>query len=519
MDKPATTGIHAANSQIHPPEDAPKEIGINEDVDHETYSHILCNRLPSKFLSKMIIFCLALISGMQMGAVYAGFLTLMETVSWSRLSIYTTVYYPLSYKMFFGPVVDLFFIKKLGKCKTYLVLVGLVLSTAWFILSQHMDHLLKHEEVGKLTVIWFCLFQTLVFYQCAADMFLLKISPEVTRAELSIYQDIGAVLGEFITYNLFLPLNSLKFLNKFFYSESPRTVPLLTFEHLLIFMATVALITTLVILFFIAEIFAEHEENKITFKEFGKVIPRFFSRTEMIKLVVYIIIIRLFRFLVDPTVYPKLVSLGFSKADIANVDTLIFPVYYVINFFILKLMMVPGKLMVMHHLMNFLCLMGVLYKCLLVFELEANHNPTKTFWLYTVAILNERFTFRSMYLAGFVSTIAPLQVGSTFVSLFMSLNMATQSIPTSLGLWLSDILPVSYTVYALGLLGTQTVVCLATFNYAAGLDTKDKSLFDVTKADGGDREEDPLLELSRSSNQQASDVSHFKDRVSKGFLN
>lgn len=443
------------------------------------YTKILFNRLPSVALSKVIIFCIALISGMSMGMVKSLYYGLMESAGPSALSLFSIVYYPLAYKLIWGPLVDMFYIKKLGKCKTYLVCCGIALSVIWYVTAEYTKDMIERGQALTLTLTWYGIFNMVVLFQCSGDIFLLKICPEVTKAELSIFQDLGLVVGEFFAFNIFMPLNGLKSLNKYFFADDPLTEPILSHKQMLTFMATMALVLSLSLLFFVGERIVEHHTNQVSCKRLGKVLPRFFSRPAMLKLLLYVIFLRVFRYMVNGTIYPKLNKLGLNKEDLANLDTVIFPVYFLLSFLILKKMMVVGQLMKMNHLMMTICAVLLLFKFILVKDLELNSNPTRTFWLMAVVMFLERFAIRPVYLAGFINTIAPMEIGATFVSLFMSINVACQSIPTTIGLWvLSHLtsLGVSYDVYALVPLTLQLLLCGITATYAFNLDYTDKEV-------------------------------------------
>jgi hypothetical protein len=438
------------------------------------YTQLFFNRLPDKTMSKVIIFSIAFISGLVMGMVKSVYMSLMEVVDNTTLSLFSIVYYPLSYKMFCAPVVDMFYIPKLGKCKSYLVSCGLILSIIFYTISGFTESMINRDGVVKLTIVWYTIFQTLVFFQCAADIYLLKISPEVTKPELSMYQDLGSVSGEFLAFNIFLPLNSVKFLNRSLFKENPLTEPVITHKQFLLFMASMTLLIVLIILLFVGERIVEHNANQVSCQKLARVIPRFFSRIEMVKLIIYIVFMRVLRYMVNATIYPKLTRLGFSKADMANVDTVLFPAFFLISLCGLKKLMVEGGLMKLNHIMNCISAFLVLSKYFLIVDLEANNVPIRTFWLLASILFIERFSVRPVYLGGFINTIAPVEIGSTFVALFMSINVACQSVPTSMGLWLEDHLPLSYATFVLVPMSAQFLILAFTAKYAVNLDSTPK---------------------------------------------
>lgn len=470
------------------------------------------NRLPSKHLAGVIIFSLAMIFGLTMGFVKSLNFDLMELnkdkaeFDTSLLSIFALAYLPLTYKVFCAPLVDLFYWHRLGKCKTYLITCGLALSTIWFAASAKIDDLIQPEGVVKLTIIWACVFQVLVFFQCAADIFLLKICPDASKAELSMYQDLGSVSGEFLAFNIFLPLNSVKFLNKDLFKQKPLTEPLISHRDFMLFMATFTLVVVIVLLLFVGERSLEYNVNKESCEHLAKIVPRFFKRSAMTKLFIYIVAMRIFRFLVGGTMMPKLSNLGFSKADMANIDTVTFPLFFLLSFFFLKHLMV-GRQMRMYHIMVILCTLILYARYFILVDYQSNSSQVRTFWLLAAISFVEKFTVRPVYLAGFVNTIAPLEVGSTFVALIMSVSVATHSLPNALGLWLVNVIPISYSLFVLVPLSLQVLLWILTTNYAIRLDFAKPELFNVTR-EISSQEDDPLLdsELTGVSEEVLVDV-------------
>lgn len=468
------------------------------------------NQLPNKTFSSLIIFCLAMIFGLAMGFVKSLSFDIMEfnkgkdNFDTSLLSVFSLVYLPLSYKVFCAPIVDIFYWNRLGKCKTYLVSSGFILSTLLFALSAQIEELIRPDGVKTLTIYWYAIFQVLVFFQCSADIFLLKICPDASKAELSMFQDLGCVTGEFLAFNVFLPLNSIKFLNKDLFKKKPLTPPLITHQQFMVFMASFTITVTLFLLIFIGERSFDEKDNKKACIQLGKIIPRFFKRPSMIKLFLYIVSMRVLRFTVGGTMLPKLSNLGFSKADLANIDTVTFPIFFLFSFLFLKRFMV-GRQMRMYHIMVILCTLILFFRYFILIDYDANRSYQRTFWSLAVFGFIEKFTARPVYLLGFISTIAPVDVGSTFVSLFMSISVSTQSLPNSFGLWLVNHLPVSYELFVLVPLSFQALIWLGTTAYAFSLDFINKELFDVTK-DASFSESEHLFDPESVSHEIYTDV-------------
>jgi len=58
----------------------------------------------------------------------------------------------------------------------------------------------------------------------AADSWIVTLLPEGKKEKGSAARYIGMIVGKMITFNIFIPLNSLHFINQYIFS-SPQTVP------------------------------------------------------------------------------------------------------------------------------------------------------------------------------------------------------------------------------------------------------------------------------------------------------
>jgi len=293
-------------------------------------------------------------------------------------------------------------------------------------------------------------------------------------------------------------LNSVKFLNSTLFKNNPLTEPLITYEEFLLFIATVVFLITAYMLLFVGERIIEHNTNQLNCKKLAAVVPRFFTRSTIVKLIFYIMGMRVLRYMINATVAPKLTRLGFSRADMANVDTVLFPAYFLISLLGIKKLLVEGRLMKLYHFMAFVCAVLVLLKYFIILDIQNNGAFWRAFCSYAVVLFIEKFAARPVYLASFVNTMAPIEIGSTFVALFVSIGVATQSVPTSMGLWLEDHIPVSYATFVLVPLSVQFIIIAATARYAIGLDSVSKEEFDVTKDNPPLEEINPLLRIERT---------------------
>ena len=92
-----------------------------------------------------------------------------------------------------------------------------------------------------------------VFLQIAAEMWVVKMFSEDEKAKGSVMLIVGMNMGIFTMYNVFVPLNSVAWLNKYIFTSNPRTEPLITHSGIVSFIAVVSLSIGLYVLLFVAE--------------------------------------------------------------------------------------------------------------------------------------------------------------------------------------------------------------------------------------------------------------------------
>ena len=446
----------------------------------DRFTKYFLNKIPSLHGAYFIIFSISFISGMVAGFTRSLFIDLHEAdVSYKDESMFAFINYPGFLRIITAPLVDIFFSKKVGKCKTYLVTAGLIMGITWLITAPLTEGMINTTGLVPLTMIWVFICQILVFYQSASDVYLLKVTAEHDKSSLSMCQDLGLSTGEFIAFNLYLPLSSIRHLECLGFCDIPLSTPLLTPKIFLYFMAATSILLSIYLLVFVSERVIEHNSNAQDCMQIGRVAVRMFSVKATRDLIIYLVLNRLFRSLTVNYLILKMMDYGFTKANMANVETVTFPLYFLISFFWLKELMV-GRLMKINHWAGIICNILLLSRYALIVDLHYNQDKVRTFWLLTLVTFVEKFAVRPVFMAAFINRIAPIQVGSTFVASIKSLVAASGSIPATLGMYLVESPYYSPDVFILGALGVQMLQAILQYKYAESLDFESKEDFDVT---------------------------------------
>jgi PAT family acetyl-CoA transporter-like MFS transporter 1 len=84
------------------------------------------------------------------------------------MSLLTLPGYPIIFKWIVAPIVDTYYIKRIGRRKTYLIGIGFILSIMLFILSFYITDWIKNEDINKI-VFYGIIFNSLATFKTVAD--------------------------------------------------------------------------------------------------------------------------------------------------------------------------------------------------------------------------------------------------------------------------------------------------------------------------------------------------------------
>jgi PAT family acetyl-CoA transporter-like MFS transporter 1 len=183
---------------------------------------------------------------------------LKEHMSYSQIGVFTLATYPYSLKLFWSPIVDSVFFSKIGRRKTWIIPIQLLLGAIFFWLAGNIDSYMIAEGDGwKNTYILTAIFLFVVFLSAtqdiAVDGWALNLLSEENLSYASTAQTIGLNTGYFISFTIFLAFNSAEFSNKYLRFE-PSDIGVLPLSTYLYFWGYIYFLVTTWLIFF------KHEE-------------------------------------------------------------------------------------------------------------------------------------------------------------------------------------------------------------------------------------------------------------------
>ncbi|KAF7367312.1 GYF domain-containing protein [Mycena sanguinolenta] len=214
---------------------------VEEQPLHEKHS------LSSEDKRAMVLLCvLYLIQGVPLGLALGSIpFILREHLSYSQLATFALSGYPYSLKLLWSPIVDSVFFVSVGRRKSWIIPMQIIVGTIMLYLSLNVQVLMDDasNHVPQLTF----LFTSLVFFSAtqdiAVDGWALTLLSHDSLSYASTCQTIGLNTGFFASFTVFLAFNSEAFTSKW-------GVPHLTLSAYLKFWCVMSYAVSLWLLFF-----------------------------------------------------------------------------------------------------------------------------------------------------------------------------------------------------------------------------------------------------------------------------
>jgi PAT family acetyl-CoA transporter-like MFS transporter 1 len=183
--------------------------------------------------------------------------------NWKHQGIYNFVHYPFSFKLIWAPIIDVCFIRRLGRRQTWLLPTQFALGISLIIFSFYIDSLIDGLKMASLTTfVFFIVFFTASQDVCV-DGWALTLFATSNVVWQSVSQTIGQTLGRFFGSSFLLTFESANFTNR--YIRTPlslriQNTGLFTLPHFVRFWGIVFLVATCIIAYLYRER-APHQIN------------------------------------------------------------------------------------------------------------------------------------------------------------------------------------------------------------------------------------------------------------------
>ncbi|OWB72031.1 hypothetical protein B5S31_g1732 [[Candida] boidinii] len=167
----------------------------------------------------ILLIILYLLQGVPIGLAFGSipFLLKSSDLSYSDLGIFSLASYPYSLKLLWSPIVDSFFFKKVGRRRSWIIPVQTVSGLTLLFLGSTIDVVMTEVQSNlyRLTYTFFLLILLCATQDIAVDGWALTILSKDALSFASTAQTIGLNTGYFLSFTVFLAMNSPDFANSY----------------------------------------------------------------------------------------------------------------------------------------------------------------------------------------------------------------------------------------------------------------------------------------------------------------
>lgn len=141
-----------------------------------------------------------------------------NTLSYSQFGLFSLAGYPYSLKLLWSPVVDQIYSQRIGRRKSWILPVQLLVGALFFILGGRIDEWIvpgRKIDFWKLNGCFLTLVTLCATLDVAVDGWALTILPQDKIHYASTCQSVGVNIGLFISFTIFLAFSSAPFCKQF----------------------------------------------------------------------------------------------------------------------------------------------------------------------------------------------------------------------------------------------------------------------------------------------------------------
>ena len=424
------------------------------------YTSLMWDTRLSLWPARCYIMCIFFLVGMTQGYRSSIVLMLQERgASYSDQSLFVLAGLPYSAKMFTAPLIDLFYWKRAGKCRTWIFTSSLVIFIVLVSYLLFNGSEIHPSEVGRLTLIWTIINIAVVFFHITGEIWILKIFDDTTlKGQSAGISQLAKALGFFMGYNIFIPLNDVNWLNDHIYNQ-PVIGPMVSNTGFVLFMAIFSLALGIFTICFVAEKQIETDFGAGYVKLYIKLLPRLLTLKSMKNLLLCLVMTRFFYYLIMESLLLKLIDGGIKKTYIVNWQTIAY-LFHIASIIVTTKLIKPGFIAKLNHMMFGYMAILLVFFLTIYLDLDQNGNLDRTKWLIVCLFMLEALFTKGLLTQAYMSIVAPADFSGAFLSMAFCTMNVSESVTNSLGLWIVDLNVVPYGVFA--------VVCCSMHLLAVG---------------------------------------------------
>ncbi|KAL7751001.1 hypothetical protein RI367_003581 [Sorochytrium milnesiophthora] len=377
--------------------------------------------LPRKDASNIVLLVfLYLLQGVPIGLTFGTLPFLLKSkLSYSDVAIFSFAGYPYSLKLLWSPIVDTKFFASIGRRKSWIVPIQLLAGALFWYLGRDIDGLLatEHVDIYWLTAIFFTTILLCATQDIAVDGWALTLLSKENIQFASTSQTVGINTGYFLSFTVFLALNSPEFSNKYLRS-TPQDLGLVQLGPYMQFWALMYLGLTLWLLLFKREITRHESEDDVGIRGAYQTIWSICKLPHMLKFIAVLLLAKIGFICNESVTGLKLLEKGFGKQDLALAVLVDFPFQLLFGYYAAKWSSGARPLAPWLYAFYGRLLFGVVG--MLVVSAYPENGVTNSYFVTVIAttvLSSFTSTVQFVSLGAFFSQIADPVIGGTYMTL------------------------------------------------------------------------------------------------------
>lgn len=436
---------------------------------HKTHCQMFFSRMPRYALASLVYLILFVAVGLTHGYERSVHIIMQsKRATMQDLSNFSLSNYPYILKVFIAPFLDRYYFKAFGRSKTYICTFGILLSVLYMVIASRMDGLMKEKKFSEISAIFFVMNCLLVVFQIACTTWVLTLFKKEQRSKATFIKVMGHNIGEFLTFNIFVPLNSVQWVRVNFYPKERVKQGLLLHNHMCWLICVCLLLVVIFIGLFVAERKIKGEEE-VHLCKVVMFVPKMLTRKNTLILLGYLAGIRVIEFMLGEVVSYRMINCGISKDTIVMIDTILFPLSIAVSLLCHRFLN-KGVLLQTAHWLTLMAVISNLSKYFMVAYLEQNKHMAQygVIWVFINHLLMT-FVVPLNCIIAFFNTISDVRVGSTMLTALTAYTNLLAYLPKTLGLFVAQ--RVNFHYFVLGFQGVQLVLLVLLYRTAKYLDS------------------------------------------------
>lgn len=184
--------------------------------------------------------------------------------TWTQQGNYNFNSYPFSLKLLWAPIIDVFYIRRLGRRQTWLLPIQFILGIVLIIFSYFIESFIDGLRITSLTIFFFFVMFLTATQDVCVDGWALTLFSTTNVVWQSTSQTIGQTLGRFLGSSFLLTFEPANFTNQYIrkpLSLNMQSTGLFTLAQFVRFWGIAFLVVTVIVAFLFREKVSDEQND------------------------------------------------------------------------------------------------------------------------------------------------------------------------------------------------------------------------------------------------------------------